>query len=318
MGVEWAIVNPRLLTGLLLALASTAAFGTSGALAKGLLVAGWTPAAAVTWRVAVGALGLLIPGILAMRGRWGILRLHWSRIVMFGLLAVAGCQLAFFMAVDRLPVAIALLLEYCGVVLVVLWLWVRRGQRPRPLTVVGAGVALIGLMFVLDVFGVVQVDAIGVVWALTAAAGLAAYFLISADDSSSAAARQPLPPIALASGGLVVAAVVLVVVGAVGIFPLEWRAVDASLAGMALPWWLLVGALGLIAGAFAYAAGIMANRRLGSKLASFVGLSEVLFAVLWAWLLLGEMPATVQLLGGLAILAGVVLIKLDEDAGRRS
>lgn len=124
-------MNPRLLMGLALALVSTAAFGTSGPFAKGLLVAGWTPAAAVTWRVVVGALTLPIPGVLAMRGRWGVLKLHWSRIVMFGVLAVAGCQLAFFMAVDRLPVAIALLLEYCGVVLVVLWLWVRRGQRPR-------------------------------------------------------------------------------------------------------------------------------------------------------------------------------------------
>lgn len=306
-------MTPRLLSGLILALASTAAFGTSGSFAKGLLVAGWTPAAAVTWRVVCGAALLLIPGVLAMRGRWASLRLHWSRIVMFGLLAVAGCQLAFFMAVDRLPVAIALLLEYCGVVLVVLWLWVRRGQRPRPLTVVGAAVAVVGLMFVLDVFGVVQVDAVGVIWALSAAAGLAAYFLISADDTDAISSQQALPPIALASGGLVVGAVALLLAGAVGIVPVEWHPVDASLAGVVLSWWLLVLALALVATALAYAAGITANRRLGSKLASFVGLSEVVFAVLWAWLLLGEMPAPVQLLGGLAILAGVVLIKLDED-----
>ncbi|MBX3143302.1 MAG: EamA family transporter [Trueperaceae bacterium] len=309
-------MNPRLLMGLALALVSTAAFGTSGPFAKGLLVAGWTPAAAVTWRVVVGALTLLIPGVLAMRGRWGALKLHWIRIVMFGLLAVAGCQLAFFMAVDRLPVAIALLLEYCGVVLVVLWLWVRRGQRPRRLTVVGAAVAVVGLMFVLDVFGVRSVDPIGAIWALAAAAGLAAYFLISADDPGSAPTRDALPPIVLASGGLVVAAVLLLVVGAVGILPVEWSPVQASLAGVALPWWLLVLALALVSTALPYAAGIMGNRRLGSKLASFVGLSEVLFAVVWAWLLLGEMPAPVQLFGGLAILAGVVLIKLDEDSGR--
>ena len=300
-------MNRKTLTGLILALLSAAAFGTSGALAKGLLTAGWSPAAAVTWRVVVGAVGLLVPGMLAMRGRWGLLKRHWSRVVLFGLLAVAGCQLAYFLAVERLPVAIALLLEYCGVVLVVVWLWLRHGQRPRPLTVAGAGVAMVGLMLVLDVFGVVQVDLLGVLWALVAAGGLAAYFIISADDTSG------LPPLALASGGLSVAAVVLVVAGAVGIVPFEWSTADAILAGITVPWWSLVLALGLFAAAFAYAAGTLANPRLGSKMASFVGLSEVLFAVLWAWLLLGEMPAVIQLLGGIAVLGGVVLIKLDED-----
>ncbi|HET8984858.1 MAG TPA: DMT family transporter, partial [Trueperaceae bacterium] len=291
-------------------LVSSAAFGTSGALAKGLLAAGWSPAAAVTWRVAIGALALLVPGILAMRGRWRVLRREWVRVVAFGLVAVAGCQLAYFLAVERLPVAIALLLEYCGVVLVVLWLWLRRGQRPRPLTILGTAVAVAGVVLVLDVFGLVQVDPIGVLWALLAATGLAGYYLIAADGTGG------LPPLALASGGLIVAGLVLLVAGALGIVPFRWEPVDVQMAGLTLPWWVQVAVLGLYAAAFAYAAGIVASRRLGSKIASFVGLSEVLFAVLWAWLLIGEIPGVIQLLGGAAILAGVVLIKLDEDRER--
>jgi drug/metabolite transporter (DMT)-like permease len=300
-------VNQKLLTGLLLALVSSAAFGTSGALAKGLLAAGWSPAAAVTWRVVIGAIALFVPGVLAMRCRWHVLRREWVRVVAFGLVAVAGCQLAYFLAVERLPVAIALLLEYCGVVLVVLWLWMRRGQRPRPLTVLGTAVAVAGVVLVLDVFGLVQVDLVGVLWALLAATGLAGYYLIAADDSGG------LPPLALASGGLLVAGVVLLVAGALGIVPFRWEPVSVQMAGLTLPWWVQVGILGLYAAAFAYASGILASRRLGSKIASFVGLSEVLFAVLWAWLLIGEIPGVIQLLGGAAILAGVVLIKLDED-----
>jgi len=300
-------VNRSVLTGLVLAILSAAAFGTSGSLAKGLLEAGWSPAAAVTWRVCIGAVALFVPGALAMRGRWHLLRRGWVRIVAFGLVAVAGCQLAYFLAVERLPVAIALLLEYFGVILVVLWLWLRRGQRPRSLTLAGTAVALAGVVLVLDVFGVVQVDLIGVMWALLAATGLAGYFLISADDTTG------LPPLALASGGLFVAGVVLLVAGAVGIVPVAWAPVTIEMAGLSVPWWLQVAILGLYAAAFAYASGIMANRRLGSKLGSFIGLSEVLFAVLWAWLLLGEMPAVIQLVGGAAILAGVVLIKIDED-----
>jgi drug/metabolite transporter (DMT)-like permease len=59
----------------------------------------------------------------------------------------------------------------------------------------------------------------------------------------------------------------------------------------------------------------MAARALGSKVASFVSLTEVLFAVLWAWLLLGELPGAIQLLGGVLIVGGVVLVRLDELRG---
>ena len=79
-----------------------------------------------------------------------------------------------------------------------------------------------------------------------------------------------------------------------------------------VPWWVDVAALGLMA-ATPRTTGIQASRRLGSKLASFVGLSEVLLAVVWAMLLLGEMPTAMQLVGGTLILAGVVLVKLDEE-----
>jgi hypothetical protein len=70
--------------------------------------------------------------------------------------------------------------------------------------------------------------------------------------------------------------------------------------------------LGVIAAATPYVAGIFAARILGAKLASFVGLSEVLFTVLLAWLLLGELPRLVQLVGGLFILAGVVAVRAEE------
>lgn len=291
--------------GLLLALASAAAFGTSGAFAKGLLLTGWTPAAAVTWRVSVGALALALPAAMAMRGRWHLLRRGWPSVLWFGLIAVAGCQLAFFLAVERLPVAVALLLEYLGVVLVVLWLWLRRGQRPRPLTVLGTLVAMAGLVFVLDVFGLVKVDLLGAFWGLVAAAGLAAFFVISADASHG------LPALTLSAAGLAVGAVALLLAGAVGLVPLRWHTDPVELAGLVAPWWVAVAGLGLVAAAFSYWAGVFASRRLGSKLASFVGLSEVLFAVIWAWLMLRELPRAVQLLGGALILFGVILVRLD-------
>jgi drug/metabolite transporter (DMT)-like permease len=71
----------------------------------------------------------------------------------------------------------------------------------------------------------------------------------------------------------------------------------------------------VLATVLAYVAGIVAARALGSKVASFISLTEVLFAVLWAWLLLGELPGPIQLLGGVLIVGGVVLVRLDELRG---
>lgn len=292
--------------GLLLALITAAAFGTSGTLAKPLLEAGWSSGATVAARVGVGALVLLVPALLALRGRWHLLREHAALILAYGVIPIAGCQWAYFNAVQRLEVGVALMLEYLGLVLVVGWLWIRHGRRPRRLTLVGVVLSLAGLALILDLTSATGVDLIGVAWGLLAAVGLATYFILSAREIDG------LPPLVLATFGLGVGAVVLLAGGAVGLLPMSTATADVAFAGQDVPWWVAVLSLGVIAAAVAYAVGIAAARALGSKVASFLGLTEVLFAVLFAWLLLGELPAWIQLLGGVLIVVGVVAVKLDE------
>src|SRR3954452_9889597 len=84
---------------------AAASFGLSGALASALLDAGWSPAALVLCRITVGALVLTGPAVAALGGRGPLLRAPAPLLVAYGLVAVAGCQLAYFNAVDRLPVA---------------------------------------------------------------------------------------------------------------------------------------------------------------------------------------------------------------------
>ena len=147
--------------GLTLAVLSAATFGTSGAFASSLIGAGWSPAAAVITRIAVAALVLTVPAVLQLRGRWSLLRRGAGRAAAYGLVAVAGCQLFYFNAIERMPVGVALLLEYLAAVIVVGWLWLRHGQRPRRLTVVGAVAAVAGLAMILDLGGSAQIDPIG-------------------------------------------------------------------------------------------------------------------------------------------------------------
>ncbi len=300
------VVTRRARVGFAFAALAAASFGLSGALASSLLDAGWSPAALVLCRIVVGALVLAGPAVVSLRGRWHLLRVHAPLLVAYGLVAVAGCQLAYFSAVERLPVAVALLIEYTAPVAVIAWLWARHGQRPTRLTLVGAAVAGGGLMLVLDVMNAGAVDGLGVVWGLLAMAGCAFFFIVSASDD------DVLPPIVLAAGGLVVGAVGLAAAAGLGLVRLTASTADAAYRGTSVPWWLPVLALGVVTAALAYVAGILAARGLGARMASFAALLEVLFAVVFAWLLLGQLPRSVQLLGGVFVLAGVVLVKLGE------
>ncbi len=301
--------------GLLAAVVSAAAFGTSGPFAKALLTGGWTSGSVVLLRVAGAALVLAVPAALALRGRWSLVRHNLGLVLVYGLVAVAGCQVAYFNAIGSLPVGVALLLEYSGTVLVVLWLWARTRLAPSRTTLVGALVALGGLALVLDVTGQAPPPLAGVLWGLVAAVGLAAYFVSS---SAHPARGEGLPPVALAALGMAVGAVALALLGAVGVLPMRFATGDVTLAGHALPWWAPVGELAVVAAAAAYLLGTFAVRRLGATVASFLGLTEVLFAIVFAWLLLGELPRVVQLAGGVLVIAGVVLVRLGEIRATRS
>ena len=69
------------------------------------------------------------------------------------------------------------------------------------------------------------------------------------------------------------------------------------------------GVVVLVSAVLAYLSGIEAVRRLGSSIASFVALSEVILAVIFAALLLGQIPTPIQLVGGVLIVTGIVVVQ---------
>ncbi|HEX4471827.1 MAG TPA: DMT family transporter [Nocardioides sp.] len=296
----------RARVGLAYAMLAAASFGLSGALAAGLLDAGWSPAALVLCRIGVGALALAGPAAVSLRGRWHLLRANAGFLVAFGFVAVAGCQFAYFNAIERLPVAIAILVEYVAPVAVVCWMWARHHQAPSRLTLAGAAVAITGLLLVLDVFAVGSVDGIGVLWALGGMVGCAFFFVVSSGEENG------LPPVVLAAGGLTVGSVLLGLAGLVGLVDMSASTSAATYNGAHVVWWVAVLALGVITAAVSYVSGVLASRALGARLASFLGLFEVLFSVVFAWLLLGQLPHAIQLLGGLLLLGGVIVVRAGE------
>ncbi|WP_067500311.1 DMT family transporter [Actinoplanes sp. TFC3] len=299
------MTTPPTARGLLTAVISAASFATSGAFVKPLLGAGWSPAAAVAARALIAGIVLLPLTVLALRGRWGALwRGRW-RVAGMGLVAVAFTQLAYFAAIERIPVSTALLVEYLAPLLLVGYAWLSTRRRPGPLVLTGSVLAVGGLLLVIGPGAVQAVDPAGLALAFAAAVGCAAYFVIAARPGDG------VPPVALAGAGLLVGGVALVLTGVTGLLRFDMAGGRLPLFGSLLPWWVPLVIVAVVGTAIAYATGITASGLLGSRLASFLGLLEVVFASVFAWLLLSEKLTPLQLAGGVLILAGIATVRAD-------
>lgn len=292
--------------GLMFAVGSAFAFGSSGPFAKSLMGAGWSPTAAVTARLALGALVLAVFATIVRPGWHREALRHAKAVVAYGAIPIAGAQLFYYNAVAHLSVGVALLLEYTAPIIVVAYVWITTRRRPSTLTLIGVVTAVAGIMLVLDVFNGAHINLTGVAWGLAAAVCAACYFVMSDRVGSDG---NGLNPITLAAGGLIVGAASVALLGATGVMPLTFTANDTVVAGLTTSWLVPVIALGVIATAVAYTTGIVGISRLRPRFASLVGLSEVMFAVLAAWVLVGEAITASQAVGGAIVLAGLALAR---------
>lgn len=292
--------------GLAFGLVSAMSFAVSGPIAKALIEAGWSPAGAVLVRIGGAAAVLLV--VLAVRrpGVLAALRADGPALLLYGTFAVAGVQVAYFSAIRTLPVSIALLLEYLGPVLVIVWVWLVRRQPPTPMTLVGGIAAVVGLLLVLQVWTGGVLDAGGVAWGLFGAVCWASYFLVV----DRAGTRTP--PLVLTGVGMTIGTVVVVVCGLVGVTPIVVAVPTTGpvvMGGADIGWVVPAVTLALVCALIAYLAGVAAVSRIGATRGSLVALLEVVFSTLLTWLLLGELPGPFQLAGGALILLGVVLTR---------
>jgi drug/metabolite transporter (DMT)-like permease len=284
----------HLTTGLIIAVVAAVSFGVSGPFVKPLLQAGWSPVAAVALRAFIGGILLAPVALIMLRGNLRPLwRSRW-RVLGMGSVGVAGAQVFYFSAVQRIPVGTAILLEYLAPLLLVAVAWVMTRRRPAVPVLIGSVVAAGGLL-----------DILGLLFGLGAMVCCAVYFVIAAQESDD------LPPVALAASGLLVGSILLTLLGLTGLVPFTASAADVTVLGNVVPWWMPMLVIGVVATAVAYATSITASAMLGSRLASFAGLLEVAAAAAWAWLLLGEQLSALQLLGGALIVAGIIAVRFD-------
>lgn len=298
--------------GILFGLASSLGFSLAGPFGKALADGGWSPVATTMVRTGIATVLLIVPAILAWRAARPTRRDARSWVVdllIYGILGVAGVQVFFYYGIQYAPVAIVLLIEFTAPVLLVAWSWLRTGIRPPGRVFAGAALAVVGLALVIGVVGGGGVSGdvrpLGLVFAAAGAVCLACFFRLAEAHPH----RRPVPMLTLAGGGLSIGFVTCAVLAALGLLPVRATFAQVPFGGGEAAWWLPAAGLGLGAAVVAYVFGALAVRRLGSRKASFLGLSEVLFAAVISWIMLGQALTLIQGLGALAVLAGVVLVQ---------
>ncbi len=306
--------------GLGLALLSAVAFGGSGVAAKPLIEAGFSPLQVVWMRVAGAALVLLPVAVRHLdlpRRRPGL-------VAGFGLLAIAGCQALYFVAVARIPVGVAILVEYLGPALLLGWVRFVQRRPVRRAAVIGVLLAVTGMGSVVEVWSGLAFAPLGLLSAFGAACCQVGYFVLGDSGASAPEDGDGTPgpaevpdPVAVIAHGLLVATLVLTLPARP--WDIDWAGLgrQAALGTHEVPAALLVGWIVLITTVVAYLSGVVAVRRLTPQVAAVVACLEAVVGTVLAWLLLGEHLGPAQLAGGFLVLAGALTAQ-TATPGRRS
>lgn len=297
--------RPSPAVGYIAATVAAFIFGTNGVVIKLLMDGTGLDGFQVTFfRVLGGA--MLMGTVLAVRDRRALAlpRRQILPMVLMGVFGLATLQATYAQAVFMLPVGIALLLEYTAVLFVALIarFWFNEAIKARIWVAIAA--VLIGLATVAEIWAS-TLNVEGVLWAVGASASLTTYFVLGERQTGS------LHPMAVGFWTMSVASVFWALLsGWWRVDPSVFTAIvpfSANPAGLAGPAWVLL-AFVIVLGTFTtFALGLWSISILKATRSGIVATSEVLFAFLAAWLILGESLNTTQLIGSGIVLVGVVL-----------
>lgn len=290
--------------GYLYALLGALLFGANGALTK-LLVEGGLSATQLTQFRTLGTAVLAGILLLIFDRRAFLLRPRQLLVMAFlGIVGVALLQASYASALERLPVGIALLLEYLAVLLVALVAVLVFKEKVRARLWVAIGLVLIGLVAVARPWDA-HLDPLGVGFALVAAASLTVYFVVGERQVGRTS------PLAVAFWTMLFAAAFWAPFS--GWWELDSSVVAAPLdvGGQWGSWTVPLGvalAVTVVAGSFLpFLLSFTALKHLPATTAGVAAGSEVVFAFAVAWLWLGEELDPLGLVGAATVLVGIVL-----------
>jgi drug/metabolite transporter (DMT)-like permease len=299
-----AQVDRRPVIGYGLYLVAAVLFALNGTVSKYLLIGGVPWQRLSQLRVTLAFVILLLVVAATQRHR---LRLHRSevpRLLVYGVLGIAATQSLYFLAIQQLPVGVALLFEFTAPIMVALWFRFVMREPVRDRVFAALLLAMVGLAMVAQVWQGFSLDVVGVTAALGAAVALALYYL---QGEKLVVHRDP---VSLTMWGFAFAALFWALAQPWWLFP--WESLDITASpfgesGPAVPGWALVTYMVVLGTVVPFALVLASLRHLRATQASVVGMTEPVIAAAIAYVLLGEALTPVQMLGGAVVLAGVLL-----------
>lgn len=289
----------------LLALAAALLFAVNGTVSKLVLEAGMSSLRLVELR-SVGAAVCLFALALATRPR--ALRAgprELTFLAVFGVTGIAFVQWFYFVAIARLPVGIALLIQFTAPLMIALWVRFVRGEQVRARVWAALALCLVGLSLVAQVWTGFTLDGIGVLAAFGAALALATYFLLG---ERGLGRRDAL---SLSAWTFAFSGLLWSLVQPWWTFPVDVLARDVALPGpfdgLPAPVWSLTVCIVLLGTVAPFLLVLFAIGQLGPARVGLIGMAEPVGAGLVAWVVLGEVLDGVQLVGAVLVLVGIVL-----------
>jgi drug/metabolite transporter (DMT)-like permease len=270
-------------------------WAVAATVARSLFDDGVGPIELVEARAVIAALGLaLVPG--AWRGGWrgnG----HPVRLVLVLGMAIALVNAAYYLAIARLAVAVAIVLQYTSPAIVVLWMSFRKKQAPSSNIAIAVGLAFMGVILVSEVLAgdIQQLNTLGLFFGIGAAVMFATYTI------QSEKAAGAYGTIGALSRSFAVSALFWIVWQIPQGFPSELVEPDHLVRV------LFVGICGTLIPFSLY---IWAVQRMRSERAVIAATLEPLCAGLIAWIWLGQTLSAMQIVGGAMILVGIAWLQV--------
>ena len=299
--------RPDQRAGLGYAMVATAAtlFAVNGSVSKVVLTSGLSSLELTQIRNTCAAVLFFVFLLAFARSRLRVGRRELLFLVLFGLVGVALVQWLYFVAIENLPVGVALLIEFTAPLFVALFARFAYHEHIRRRIWAAVGLVLTGLTLVVELWNGVAFSTVGLTAALGGSFALTAYLLMAERE------RRHRDPASLSFYGFFFATLLWAVVQPLWEFP--WGTLDDSvslqgnLSGYTAPVWALIAFIVLIGTMVSFTLLTGALRHISATKASIVASLEPVVATVVAWAWLGETLGVAQLVGGAIVIAGILV-----------
>jgi drug/metabolite transporter (DMT)-like permease len=290
--------------GIGFALAAAILFGLNASTTKVIMASGISAELVVFIRALSTAVFALI-WALATNPKMLRVPLRKLPILIFmGIVGVGMLQWTYSIAVSLLPIGIALLIEYTAVLIVPVVALVLFKEKVRPQIWLGAVLVIAGLAVVAQIWSG-GLNPTGVFFGFAAALSLTVFFLLGERI------QRWLPTNVTMFYGMTFAAIFFAPFA--GILEFDWGSISESielsgnLAPGTVPLWIALIWLGTIGAFIPMACSYLALRHLSATVVGIIATSETVLAFLFAFLWLNEVITWSQALGGLVVVAGILV-----------